>query len=226
LFSPSVDVLKGELLVYFDKTRDPVRNLSREEELFRKVESRDLPELVRFWVNSECLVRGRVRNARYGWYDENLAREMGTKVVERSTGGGAVYHDEGNLNWSFFLRNNGSFLSPTAMFSRASSYIVRALGKLGVEARFAPPNRIDVSDHKVSGMAARSTSRALLVHGTLLLNSNLERLNMLCIPPQGCPPVANVSEWANGVDASSVVGAVATVLKDSGYRVQMTDSIE
>jgi lipoate-protein ligase A len=219
----SVTESKGkEIRVCFDRERDPVENLIREEELFQKVERRDLPELVRFWMNSECLVRGRARSTRYGWYDEFLAGEMGVEVVERSTGGGVVYQDEGNLNWSFFLRNAGSFPSPMTMFSRASSYVVRALGKLGVEARFASPNRIDVSDRKVCGMAARSTSLALLVHGTLLLNSNLERLNMLCVPPQGCPPVANVSEWAKGVDAPGVVGAVADVLRDSGYRV-LTD---
>jgi lipoate-protein ligase A len=151
---------------------------------------------------------------------------MGTEVVERSTGGGVVYHDEGNLNWSFFLRNAGSFPSPKAMFGLASGYMVRALEGLGVRARFSPPNRIDVSDRKVSGMAARSTSRALLVHGTLLLSSNLERLNMLCIPPPGCPPVANVSGWAKGIDAPSVVFAVVRVLRESGYRVQLTDSIK
>jgi lipoate-protein ligase A len=220
----SVTESKGkEIRVCFDTGRDPVKNLIREEELFQKVERRELSELVRFWVNSECLVRGRARNIRYGWYDERLAKEMGTMVVERSTGGGVVYQDEGNLNWSFFLRNAGSFPSPTTLFSRASSYMVRALARLGVKGRFAPPNRIDVIDRKVSGMAARSTSRALLVHGTLLLNSNLERLNMLCIPPRGCPPVANVSEWAKGLSALGVVGAVAGVLEDSGYRV-LTDS--
>jgi lipoate-protein ligase A len=225
LIPASVAESKGkEIRVCFDSERDPVKNLIREEELFRKVERWDLPELVRFWVNSECLVRGRARSTRYGWYDELLAEEMRVEVVERSTGGGVVYQDEGNLNWSFFLRNAGSFPSPMTMFSRASSYMARVLARLGVEARFAPPNRIDVFDRKVSGMAGRSTSRALLVHGTLLLNSNLEKLNMLCIPPRGCPPVANVSEWARGVDAPGVVGAVAGVLEDSGYRV-LTDSI-
>jgi lipoate-protein ligase A len=207
--------------VYFDQGHDPVRNLAREEELFRRMEAGDLPEVVRFWVNSECLVKGRSRSARYGWYREEMAEKLGVRVVERATGGGVVYHDEGNLNWSLFYRTAGAFPSPTRAFSDASKYVVSALGRLGVEARFSPPNRLDVDGRKVSGMAARSTAHALLVHGTLLLNSNLERLNFLCIPPAGCPPVANVNEWVKDIDASKVVRALVEALEESGAEVQM-----
>ncbi len=136
-----------------------------------------------------------------------------------------VYHDEGNLNWSFFLRTPGSFQSPTASFDRASKFIIDTLDRLSVRAKFSPPNRIDVSDRKVSGMAARSTVRTLLVHGTLLLNSDLEVLNQLCIPPPGCPPVSNLSEWKSGIDAEAVEKAVVDVLSDSGFRVRIESGI-
>jgi lipoate-protein ligase A len=214
-----------DLLVWRDPTRDPHKNADREEVLFQRVESGSLPEFVRFWVNSECLVRGRAKHAKYGWYDEILAKEMKIDVVERTTGGGVVYHDEGNLNWGFFLRNNGALPSPSAMFGDASRYVTEALGHLGIRALFSPPNRIDVEGRKVSGMAARSTPKALLVHGTLLLKSNLERLNQLCIPPAGCPPVANLSEWVEDIEASKVVKALVDVLDDSGFNVKLTDSI-
>ena len=220
------DVSRDEILVLFDEERDPVKNLAHEEELFRKVETRDLPELVRFWVNAECLVRGKAKSAGYGWYDESLAEEWGIQVVERSTGGGVVYHDEGNLNWSFFLRGTGAFPAPAALFDRGSRYVVQALGRLGVKARFSPPNRIDVGGRKVSGMAARSTPRAVLVHGTLLVDSNQDRLNMLCVPPPGCPPVTNLTEWVKGIDQGSVVKAVREVLRDSGYDVRPLDPVK
>ena len=181
------------LKVYDDNCRDPVKNLEREEKIFRGVESGELPEVVRFWTDSECLVRGKARNAQYGWYHEGLAQEMSVMVIERATGGGVVYHDEGNLNWSFFLKRSGPLLAPTKMFECSSEHIIKALATLDVDAEFSPPNRIDVQGRKVSGMAARSTPRAYLVHGTLLLRSNLEKLNRLCIPPPGCPPVANLS---------------------------------
>ena len=215
-----------ELLVYFDRTRNPQENLSREEVIFGRVDGGSLPELLRFWVSDECLVRGKAKSVKYGWYDEGLAQKLGIMVIERETGGGVVYHDEGNLNWSFFLRTSGAFLSPTAAFDQASRYVVKALVSLGAQAQFSPPNRIDVSGRKVSGMAARSTVRTLLVHGTLLLNSDLERLNLLCIPPAGCPPVSNLSEWVDGVDPARVAGALVGVLERSGFDVKTVDTLE
>jgi len=210
-----------EMVLYFERTLDPVANLRRETELFELVDGREQPECVRFWTDSRCLVRGRAKSARYGWYHEGLARELGIPVIERSTGGGVVYHDEGNLNWSFFFRTSGSFQSPTASFDRASRFIIAALDRLGVRAMFSPPNRIDVSNRKVSGMAARSTVRTLLVHGTLLLNSDLKMLDRLCIPPPGCPPVANLSAWKADIDAATVAKAVIATLEGSGYKVRV-----
>jgi len=213
--------MKETIRVCVEEGRDPVRNLESEENLLRRVELGELPNLVRFWVDSECLVRGKARSAQYGWYQEALAKEMGVRVIERGTGGGVVYHDEGNLNWSFFVRNSGPLLSPTKMFERASRHIMRALAGLGVNAEFSPPNRIDVQGRKVSGMAARSTPRAYLVHGTLLLRSDLEKLNRLCIPPPGCPPVANLAEWVPELRQSQVVDEVVRTLRESGLDVQM-----
>ena len=212
-----------EIQVYFDNERDPSSNLRRESELFETVDRGDSPETLRFWVNSRCLVRGRARTARYGWYHEDRAGELNIPVVERSTGGGVVYNDEGNLNWSFFFKTSGPFVSPTTAFGQASAYIISALKNLGVEASFAPPNRIDVSGRKISGMAAKSTMKTLLVHGTLLLNSNLEELNLLCVPPPGCPPVSNASEFAKEIDSNTVVREVLAVLREAGFQVRTED---
>jgi len=208
------------MLVYFDRTRDPNANLAREQELFHQVETGELPALVRFWVDSECLVRGMAKSANYGWYNELLANSMKVPVIVRSTGGGVVYHDEGNLNWSFFLTGRRAFVSPTKVFDEVSRYVVSALGRLGLQAKFSPPNRIDVEERKVSGMAARSTARALLVHGTLLLNTDLDRLNRLCIPPEGCPPVANLREWLPDIEPPKIIEAVTEVLRESGFDVR------
>lgn len=214
-----------ELVVHFDRIRDPAVNLTREMELFAKVDDGALPEVARFWINSECLVRGSARSGRYGWYREEVASKMNIPILTRSTGGGVVFHDEGNLNWSFFLRNEGPLPSPAAAFDAGSKYIVKALADQGVPARFSPPNRIDVSGRKVSGMAARFTPRTILVHGTLLIDSDLEKLNGLCIPPEGCPPVSNLTEWAEQMDAAAVVDAVVAVLKNSGFHVRVVDTM-
>ena len=212
-----------EIFVFTDSGRDPEENLSREAELFELFDAGGLPDFLRFWVNSPCLVRGKARNPRYGWYDERLAAELRVPVIERSSGGGVVYHDEGNLNWSFFLKTDGAFLSPAKAFQKGSEHIITALGNLGVGAVFSPPNRIDVGGRKVSGMAARSTARSLLVHGTLLLNADLKRLNELCTPPPGCPPVSNLTEWSEDIDADAVTRAVIGDLRAAGYRVVDAD---
>ena len=222
---PTGNLANRELLLYFDQTRDPAVNLKREAELFGQVDNGALPELARFWVNSECLVRGEARSAKYGWYREDVAGKMKIPVLTRSTGGGVVFHDEGNLNWSFFLRSTGAFPSPTAAFDMGSKYIVKALAARGIDARFSPPNRIEVSGRKVSGMAARITVRTVLVHGTLLIDSDLDKLNALCIPPAGCPPVSNLTEWTKDIDAAGLVDSVATVLEDSGFQVRIVDEI-
>jgi lipoate-protein ligase A len=209
-----------EIMLCTDRSTHPAENLAREDRLFEGVDSGELPELIRFWTNAECLIRGRVKHRRYGWYDEELASELGVPVYQRSTGGGVVYNDEGNLNWSVFLKTDGRFLSPPVGFEKASTQLVRGLQTLGIAARFAPPNRIDVSGKKVSGMAARSTRRTLLVHGTLLINTNLKRLNELCLPPAGCPPVANLSELKHGVKRDDIISSVERYLREARISVR------
>lgn len=207
--------------VSYDASQDPQENLRREEELFRSMQNEDSPDLARFWVNGPCLVRGKARNPKYGWYREDVAEELGVPVFERESGGGVVYHDLGNLNWSFFLRNPGRLLSPTEMFEDASRHAIRALGTLGVPAAFAAPNRIDVHGRKVSGMAARSTPKVRLVHGTLLIDSDLEKLDRLCIAPEGCPPVANIRQWTGPIKTVDVVRAFVNGLEASGLEVRL-----
>jgi lipoate---protein ligase len=212
----------GDLLVFADRGTDPVANLAREELIFDGVEEGSSPQVLRFWVNSECLVRGRARSPKYGWYRESVAAELGVPVFERATGGGVVYQDLGNLNWSLFLKTSGKLLSPRAVFESASNCVVEALKALGVPAYFSPPNRIDAAGRKVSGMAARSTVHTLLVHGTLLLETDLERLNMVCIPPEGCPPVSNVSEFSKEISVERATGSIVEHLKRSGFRPRMS----
>ena len=79
-----------EILVHLEEPRDPAENLSREEKILGMVDEGRLPEVLRLWVNKECLVRGKAKSPKYGWYREELAREMGVKVIERETGGGVV----------------------------------------------------------------------------------------------------------------------------------------
>ena len=130
-------------------------------------------------------------------------------VYERSSGGGTVYHDPGNLNWSFYLRRSTGYCGASGLFRACAGFIVAALATLGIKAAFAAPNRIDAHGRKVSGISARASLAAVLVHGTLLVASDLGRLNALCIYPPGCPPVENLSAFLPGLAVAEVTQAIA-----------------
>jgi lipoate-protein ligase A len=206
-------IQESGVFVIWESSDNPLTNLAKEEKIFFLVESGDLPATVRFWVNRECLIKGRVRSVRYGWYNEDLATVLGVPVYERSTGGGVVYQDHGNLNWSFFTKTDRKFLPPKMVFHEVSKFVVEGLRRLGVNAYFSPPNRIEVDGFKLSGMAARMTTDTLLVHGTLLVDSNLDRLNLLCIPPPGSPPVANLTRWKRTITIDEIIQSIIYSLR-------------
>lgn len=210
--------------VIISQTRNPELNLAKEKAIFFEVENRISPDILFFWINDECLVAGQIKSEKYGWYNEKLAEEMKIPVYKRFTGGGVVYHDLGNLNWSFFVRTDGGFRSPEKIFREYSRFIIESLKQLGLDAYFALPNRIEVAGKKVSGMAARSGLKCLLVHGTLLLNSNLGKLNLLCIPPPNGPEVANLSQWLPNINYDMVIKEIVSTVQKNDYHVEQSPS--
>lgn len=187
---------------------DPQANLALEDALLLEVDA-GAHETLRLWVNDECLVRGPNRSSRSGWHREERAAELGVRILERTTGGGTVYHDPGNLNWSFYLRRTAQYVGAGGLFRSCADWIIAALRPLGIEAAFAAPNRIDVGGFKVSGISARAGLEAVLVHGTLLVSSDLDRLNALCIYPPGCPPAQNLAALVPGLTVPDVIRAIA-----------------
>jgi lipoate---protein ligase len=198
--------------VLITERTDPAANLSTEWNLLREVDAGARPETMRLWVNEECLVRGPHRSQSSGWYHEERARDLGVRVYTRSTGGGCVYHDQGNLNWSFYLRHAEGYVGYPRLFRSCSAFVIEALRALGIDASFGTPNRIDVNGRKVSGLAARALRKAVLVHGTLLVATDLERVEALCIPPPGCPPVARICDFDSRVTVAEVIQNIVAVV--------------
>ena len=209
--------------IFMPETRDPLVNLAMEKAILDAVSSGKAGNTMRLWVNARCLIVGSSGERRelYGWYNADLAARLGVKVYRRITGGGVVYHDEGNLNWSFFIRKRSSAVpSITALFREAGSIIVESLRSMGLNAYLSPPNRIECNGHKISGMAAYMSRNAVLVHGTLLVSTNLDELNRLCIPPPNSPPVTNITDWLRDVTINDVVESIEKTLRRLGFVLQ------
>jgi lipoate---protein ligase len=203
---------EGPFAVLISERTDPRANLALERELLREVDLGLRPQTVRLWIDDECSVRGPHRSRCSGWYREQRARELGIPVYTRSTGGGCVYHDVGNLNWSFYLRRAEGYVGYPRLYRSCAAFITEALGALGLGASFAALNRIDISGRKVSGLAARAVQHATLVHGTLLVSTDLERLEELCIPPPGCPPVARLCDFDSRLTVARVIESLLAAL--------------
>ena len=149
----------------FLRSRDtnPYRNLAREETLLQTIRGEAILYL---WQNASTVVIGRNQNAWRECAVALLEREGGT-LARRTTGGGAVFHDLGNLNFSFILPR-GAYDLP-----RQLSVIQAALTSLGIACAFSGRNDLLASGRKFSGNAFRFTREGALHHGTLMVDVDL-----------------------------------------------------
>jgi lipoate-protein ligase A len=140
---------------------------------------------VRFWRNSNTVVIGRFQ-CKEAEVNLEAAKRHGTTVARRFTGGGAVYHDSGNLNYAVSVdRNHPLFPKDIVEIYRPfSTSIIRGLNILGLNAQFRPPNTIQIDGKKISGIAACLNWGVVFCHGTLLVDSNLHILSELLNAPQ------------------------------------------
>src|SRR5713226_3670230 len=170
-------------------------NLAVEEAIPRMVGEGKSPGTIRFWHNSNTIVIGCFQSARLEVNIE-ACKETGTEIVRRFTGGGAVYHDSGNLNYAISLRK-GHPLVPgqnlQSVFQRLSEGAVEGLRKLGVKAEFQPVNDIQVDGKKVSGAAGSIRWNAVFHHGCILVNSDLGILGKVLNVPRAKLDVRHVA---------------------------------
>ena len=156
---------------------DPFLNLAIDEAVLRFVGEGKSPDSFRTWVNTRAVVIGRNQSPELE-INLHACTKYGVAVARRLSGGGAVYHDYGNLNFSVYLRQTHRLARDgvVEMFRNTGEAVASSVGELGISAEFTVPNTILHRGKKFSGMAAAVKWGAMLVHGTLLVESNLDIL--------------------------------------------------
>ncbi|BDF06014.1 lipoate--protein ligase [[Clostridium] hylemonae] len=157
--------MKNNYLVVNNCT-DPYYNLALEEYLLtHHMEG----VIVMLWQNDNTIVVGRHQNAMEE-INQQFVKEHGIRVVRRTTGGGAVYHDLGNLNYSVIADRGEEGRDEMKHFTGP---VIEVLRELGAKAEFSGRNDIMIEDRKVSGTAQRIYRNRILHHGCLLFDSDL-----------------------------------------------------
>ena len=169
--------------VFYSPYTDPCRNLAAEEYLFSA-----LPEgesALFLWRNRPSVILGRFQNAAAEIdLEEAEAREIA--VVRRLSGGGAVYHDLGNLNYSVILDCDDPDSATLEAFAQPA---VSACRKFCAEAYFGGRNDIFAEDgKKLSGSAQYFRDGRLLHHGCILIDTDLSVIPAVLRPEQGKAP--------------------------------------
>lgn len=158
------------------KTTDPHINLAAEEYFLKHKDG----SYFILWRNASSVIVGRNQNT-YAEIDIPYAEKENIPVVRRLTGGGAVFHDLGNLNYTFIEENASHKFGDYATFSAP---IIKALKSLGIDATLSGRNDICIGDKKISGNAQTMHKGRMLHHGTLLFSSDVTTLtNVLKVNP-------------------------------------------
>lgn len=154
------------MLHIINESTDPYFNLALEEYFFNL----DLHEdAFILWQNQPTVVVGRHQNT-HAEINQKFIKENNIQVVRRLSGGGAVYHDWGNLNFTFIKRG---VPRDKFDFSHFSGPVIKTLQGLGVAAQCTGRNDITIDGKKFSGNAQYFSRHGILHHGTILFNSNL-----------------------------------------------------
>ncbi len=168
--------------------REPRRNLALDEALARCA---DGGRVLRLWRNERCVVLGRFQ-LREAELDLAACRELGVPVLRRFTGGGAVFHDPGNLNATLVLgrddplvRERTSHGLLPGVYGALLEPLAAAVRSLAGEAA-ADERAVWLRGRKISGVAAWLGAHAVLIHATLLVDSDLEALDRVLSGP-GAP---------------------------------------
>lgn len=153
--------------VVISKEYDPFSNLAIEEYLFKKISENEV--ILFLWQNNNSVIIGRNQNP-YFECNMDVIKKYNIQIVRRITGGGAVYHDLGNLNYSVIQKNK--IFSKEAICEK----ILMAINHFGYEAILDGRNDIVINKRKISGTAFLERNDRFLHHGCILVSADLKKM--------------------------------------------------
>ncbi|MGX7162430.1 lipoate--protein ligase [Enterococcus massiliensis] len=154
-----------------NENNDPRINLAIEVFLLQEMKV-DEPILL-FYINEPSIIIGRNQNT-IEEINKEYVDEQGIHVIRRFSGGGAVYHDFGNLNFSFIMPDDGNSFRD---FEKLTKPIIQALHEMGVEgAELKGRNDLVIDDMKFSGNAMYATNGRMFAHGTIMFDSDINEV--------------------------------------------------
>ena len=157
------------MLIIRNPSRDPYFNLASEQYLLDNVEN----DVFMLWINSPSVIIGRNQNA-YSELNVPFIEQNGIKAVRRLTGGGAVFHDCGNVNFTFIKKAEKDTALNFEMFTLPVINAIKALG--GDDACLSGRNDVMLKGRKVSGNAQTVRNGKVLHHGTLLYSADFSKM--------------------------------------------------
>lgn len=155
------------MLFYESKSTDPYYNLALEEFFFEKMDKNESYFIL--WQNENTVVVGKYQNTAEEINSQYVEANK-INVVRRLSGGGAVYHDLGNLNFTFITDQKDLYSSNFSVFVVP---VINALKKLGINAEFTGRNDITIDGMKISGNSQYSKKGRVMHHGCIMLDTDL-----------------------------------------------------
>jgi lipoate-protein ligase A len=148
-------------------------NIALEEAIMSCVGKKTIPCSLRFWQNEKAAIIGAFQCAELEVSVDECHRKN-VPIIRRISGGGAVYHDLGNLNFSMYVTTEHSF---SKVYQDTGLAIIEAFRLLNIKAKQISQNTILVNERKISGLAGAMRSGAIMIHGSILINTDLEILS-------------------------------------------------
>ena len=158
-------------MIYIEsKSNDPRYNTALELYAFNELAKKD--DVFMLWINKPCIVVGKNQNTREE-VNQKFCDDNGIKIVRRVSGGGAVYHDLNNLNYTIISNGRSGEEFDFKSFSQP---VIDALASLGVKAEFTGRNDLEIDGKKFCGNAQAYINGRIMHHGCLLFDVDLSVL--------------------------------------------------